>query len=254
MIGEANSIQRAAVILAAGKGTRMQSEMAKVLHPLGGRPLVSYPIDVARAAGAQRVVVVTGHQQDAVRDAVKAYVGGDAPWLCFAHQAEQKGTGHAVLCALEWIPTECPAVMLLNGDTPLLRPSTLEQLCSMAQASTGKLAMSSIVPEDCRGYGRVVRDAQGQVERIVEHKDATPQELELTECNAGIYCAAGSVLHQFLPGLASNNAQGEIYLTDLVAACRSLGRVGAITMDPQEGAGINTLEQLAQLELGVGRR
>ncbi len=239
--------QRAAVILAAGKGTRMKSDKAKVLHPLGGRPLVTYPLDAARAAGAERIVVVTGHQCELVEAAVTEHAGEAADWLRFARQAEQLGTGHAVACALPETSRECPAVMLLSGDAPMLRAQTLETLVAAATSASGAMALCTFEPPHKTGYGRIVREG-GRVVRIVEERHASPQERPIDECNAGIYCVAGQFLHDELPTLGRENAQGEVYLTDLVALRAQAGEVAAVSIDAIEAAGVNTLEQLAELE------
>lgn len=249
----ATTQDRAAVILAAGKGTRMKSDKAKVLHTLGGRPLVTYPLDAARGAGAQRVVVVTGHQLETVEAAVSEHAGPNADWLRFAPQHEQNGTGHAVACALPEVPRDCPAVMLLSGDVPMLRAQTLVSLIDAATSASGRMALCTFEPEDKTGYGRIVREG-GRVMGIVEERDASAGELALSECNAGIYCVDGRFLHDELPTLGRNNAQGEVYLTDLVALRAQAGDVIAVPIDPIEAAGVNTLEQLAALEHALASR
>lgn len=245
--------ERAAVILAAGKGTRMKSDKAKVLHALGGRPLVTYPLDAARQAGAQRVVVVTGHQCEVVESAVTEHAGDRADWLRFARQAEQLGTGHAVASALPETPRECPAVMLLSGDTPMLRAQTLDTLVAAATSASGAMALCTFEPADKTGYGRIVRE-NGRVVRIVEERDASPEERAIDECNAGIYCVDGQFLHDELPTLGRDNVQGEVYLTDLVALRARAGEVVAVPIDAIEAAGVNTLEQLAELEHALASR
>jgi bifunctional UDP-N-acetylglucosamine pyrophosphorylase/glucosamine-1-phosphate N-acetyltransferase len=232
-----------AVVLAAGKGTRMRSDLAKVLHRLAGRPLVTYPIDAARAAGATRIVVVTGYQQDAVRSAVRDHVG-DGEWMRFATQVEQHGTGHAVSCALAEVPREGP-VLVLAGDVPMLRAETLRDL--VAAAGQGA-ALLTFTPDDCTGYGRIVRDTAGRVVRIREQRDADAGELAITECNAGVYCFPAAALHRELPRLGTANAQGEVYLTDLVEVLAARDELPGIEVPALEAVGVNTLEQLAELE------
>jgi bifunctional UDP-N-acetylglucosamine pyrophosphorylase/glucosamine-1-phosphate N-acetyltransferase len=234
-----------AVVLAAGKGTRMKSDLAKVLHRLGGRPLVTYPIDTAVAIGATRVVIVTGYQEEAVRAAVVAHVGRP-PWLRFATQAEQNGTGHAVICALDSVPEEGP-VVVMNGDVPLLSAASLRKLVEIAG---GGAAICTFEPEDTKGMGRIVRNADGTVLRIREERDASAAELALAECNAGIYCFPATALHGELPRLGTDNAQSEVYLTDLVEA---VGKVVALPIPELEARGVNTVEQLADLEQHVCR-
>jgi bifunctional UDP-N-acetylglucosamine pyrophosphorylase/glucosamine-1-phosphate N-acetyltransferase len=233
-----------AVVLAAGKGTRMKSDLAKVLHRLCGRALVTYPIDAARDAGATRVVVVTGYQEEAVRAAVREHVG-DASWIRFATQAEQHGTGHAVACALDQVPDEGP-VLVLSGDVPMLRAATLREL--VAAAGDGA-ALLTFTPDDCTGYGRIIRDTAGRVVRIREQRDANAIELAITECNAGIYCFPAAALHRDLPRLGKANAQGEVYLTDLVEVLAARDALTARPVAALEAAGVNTVEQLAELEI-----
>ncbi len=240
-----------AVILAAGKGTRMRSEMAKVLHPFHGRPLVTHPLDAALAAGASRVVVVTGVQREAVQEAVLEHLGGDVSRVRFAHQAQQNGTGHAVSCALAEVPHGEGMVWILNGDTPLIRAQTLARLRTLANEASSGLAMTTIAPEDCTGYGRVIRDASGNPAYIREERDCSPDEFAVRECNAGMYCVRARHLHTELPTLGSSNAQGEIYLTDLVELRAQHGVVAAEALSAVEAAGINTPEQLAALEAVV---
>jgi len=240
--------ERVAVILAAGKGTRMKSDLAKVLHPFLGRPLVTYPVRAALDAGATRIVVVTGHQEQAVQEAVSSTPGLPEGVVRFAHQAEQNGTGHAVLCALPEIPVGDGQVWILSGDTPMIRAETLRSIAEAAAQSTAGLAVSTLRAEGDTGYGRLLRDDAGAPKCIREQRDCTPAEYAVTECNAGLYCVASSHLHAELPSLGSDNAQGEIYLTDLVEVRAGHGTVAVAALDPIEAAGVNTPEQLAALE------
>ncbi len=232
-----------AVILAAGKGTRMGSDLPKVLHPLRGEPLVLHPIRAAIAAGASAVVVVVGHGADQVQAALQGL-----PDLRFALQSEQRGTGHAVQCALPALEGHDGPVLILSGDVPRLRGETLRALAAACAASPGGLALATFAPADPTGYGRIVRDAAGEVRAIVEQRDATPEQRDIGECNAGVYCAEASLLRRELPRLGSSNAQGEIYLTDLIAAAAGQGGVTALRVPADEVAGVNTREQLAALE------
>ncbi len=231
-----------AVVLAAGKGTRMGSDLPKVLHPLLGEPLVVHAIRAARAAGAARVVVVVGHGAALVRGALAPF-----PGLEFALQAEQKGTGHAVQQALPALADHAGDVLILSGDVPRLRAATLERLAGACAGSPGRLALATFVPADARGYGRIVRDAAGRVAAIVEERDASAEQRAIRECNAGVYCAGVALLRNELPTLGAANAQGEIYLTDLVARAAGQG-VAALEVPEAEVAGVNTPEQLAALE------
>ena len=241
----------AAVVLAAGKGTRMRSAKAKVLHELLGRPLVAYPIGLARELGASPVVAVLGHQLETVEDALAARFGAGA--VAVVEQAEQKGTGHAVRLAMSALRGFEGVVLVLYGDVPLLRRETLEELVGTARRY-GCLAIVTATPDDAAGYGRVVRDSRGHVTGIVEEKDATPEERALTEVNAGIYAAPAAFLREACAGLAAKNAQGEYYLTDVVAAAaRSLG-VSTVEADAGDVAGINDRAQLAEAELTMRAR
>jgi UDP-N-acetylglucosamine diphosphorylase/glucosamine-1-phosphate N-acetyltransferase len=243
----------AAIVLAAGKGTRMQSDLPKVLHALCGTPLVLHPMRAAVEAGATRIVVVIGHQADLVQRTVRAHETARAE-VRFAHQHEQRGTGHAVLCALEQLEGVVGAVWILSGDVPLIRPETLAHLAAVRRTSGGGLALATFRPDDTRGYGRIVRDSVGRVVGIREQRDATPAELEIQECNAGLYCIDLELLRSELPRLGQSNDQNEIYLTDLVARAARRGEVGAVLIDPVEAAGVNTVEQLEALEQVVRAR
>lgn len=234
-----------AVVLAAGKGTRMGSDLPKVLHPLLGEPLVVHAIRAARAAGATRVVVVVGHGAAQVQASL-AGVFADFPGLAYAVQAEQRGTGHAVLCALPALADHTGDVLILSGDVPRLRAQTLERLALACAESPARLALATFHARTPQGYGRIVRDG-AVVVAIVEERDASPEQRAIEECNAGVYCVGASLLRKELPGLGTANAQGEIYLTDLVARAAGQGVV-ALVVPEAEVAGVNTPEQLAALE------
>lgn len=237
-----------AVILAAGKGTRMGSDLPKVLHRLADEPLVVHPIRAARAAGAGVVTVIVGHGAAQVQAALQP----GFPELRYALQAEQRGTGHAVLCALPALEDHEGDVLILSGDVPRLRASTLRRLAAACAAAPGRLALTTFRPDDPTGYGRIVRDRDGAVRAIVEQRDASPAERAIGECNAGVYCAAVDLLRRELPALGSANAQGEIYLTDLIARAAGQGGVAAIEVPADEVAGVNTPAQLQALAaLGV---
>ena len=242
-----------AIVLAAGKGTRMGSDLAKVLHRLHGEPLVAYPIRAARAVGAAPVVVVVGWQADRVREAVAASFPGEAD-VCFAEQLEQHGTGHAVLCALPRVPADADVAIVLSGDVPLLSSGTMQRLVDAAAAVRSGLAVATFFPPDASGYGRIVRDPDGRVLAIREQRDATEAERAIGECNAGTYAVALSRLRAELPAIGRDNDQGEIYLTDIVARCVRHGEVATVVIDPIEAAGVNTPEQLEALEAELRRR
>lgn len=234
-----------AIVLAAGKGTRMRSDLPKVLHRLRGRPLVEYPLRAAARAGVEQFVVVVGHGAQSVEAAVNGAAIGSTR---FALQAEQNGTGHAVLCALPELSGHNGPVLILSGDVPLLTDATLTRLAQACEQSPGSLAFVTFRPEDPSGYGRIIRDAEGNPQLIREHRDASPEELAVDECNAGIYCVSAEHLRTHLPRLGSTNAQGEIYLTDLVEVVAREAAVATIEVEALEVAGVNTVEQLASLE------
>jgi bifunctional UDP-N-acetylglucosamine pyrophosphorylase/glucosamine-1-phosphate N-acetyltransferase len=230
----------AVVILAAGKGTRMKSSMPKVLHPLAHKPLVQHVIDTARSLDPSQIVVVYGHGGDQVREVV---IDADLSW---AEQAEQLGTGHAVQQAMPHIK-EADRVLVLYGDVPLTSAETLRELLDQAGKGMGLLTINL---DDPSGYGRIVRDDKGAVERIVEQKDANADELAIQEVNTGIMIFPGEKLSGWLNGLSNNNAQGEYYLTDLLAMAVSDGVSIAVTQPEHqfEADGVNNKLQLAELE------
>jgi bifunctional UDP-N-acetylglucosamine pyrophosphorylase/glucosamine-1-phosphate N-acetyltransferase len=235
----------AVIVLAAGKGTRMRSARAKVLHEILGRPLVAYPVELARALGASPIVAVLGHQRPAVEASLAARFGDGA--ISVVEQAEQRGTGHAVRLALPALRRFTGVVLVLYGDVPLLRRETLQALVGTVRRY-GCLAMVTATPADATGYGRIVRDSRGHVIAVVEHKDATVEELGIGEINAGIYAAPAAFFRKATAGLVARNAQGEYYLTDIVArAARTIG-VSAVEADASDVAGINDRQQLAEAE------
>ena len=241
----------AAVILAAGKGTRMKSGVVKVLHPAAGRPMIAWPVDAARAAGASPVVLVVGHQAEAVQTAFHG-----AADIRTALQAEQLGTGHAVACARDGLAGFNGTVLILCGDTPLLRVETLQGLIAFHREQGASLTVLTATVDNPHGYGRVIRDAAGRVLRIVEQKDATPEERAICEINSGIYCMEAGFLFTNIGSLGSDNAQQEFYLTDLVAiaADKGLGCLGHRTDDADEIMGVNDRAQLAEASRILRRR
>ena len=242
----------AAVVLAAGKGTRMKSRTAKVLHEIGGRPLVWNAVKRALDAGASPVVVVVGHQAEAVEAALVASLPG-AP-LRFAVQEKQLGTAHAVLAARRALRGFDGPVAILSGDVPLLETETLLQVVRTRARARAPLAFATMALETPRGYGRVVRDAGGRPARIVEEKDASDAERAIREVNAGLYCADATFLWKSLAKVGADNAQDEFYLTDLVAMAAR--RDGAVTVEvpPEEASGVNDREELARAAKVLLRR
>lgn len=228
----------AALILAAGRGTRMRSSLAKVLHPLLGRPMVRFPIDAARAAGLQPFVVVH-HQEDQVRSAL-----ADQPDVTFARQEQTRGTGDAVRSAFGVLPLE-GTVVVLNGDGPLLTADTLRAL--LEAHGDQLVTLLTVDLEEPGRYGRIVRDADGRPARIVEAAEATPEQLAITECNAGIYAFDIAWLRSVLPSLQPHPPKGEIYLTDTLELAAAAGRARAIVVDdPSEVEGVNDRWHLSQ--------
>ncbi|HWH32152.1 MAG TPA: bifunctional UDP-N-acetylglucosamine diphosphorylase/glucosamine-1-phosphate N-acetyltransferase GlmU [Egibacteraceae bacterium] len=228
----------AAVVLAAGKGTRFRSDLAKVLHPAAGRTMLRWVLEALRPLGLDRVVVVVGHQGEAV--AAEARAAG-LPGLATVEQAEQLGTGHAVRAAFDAGALDgADRVLVLPGDTPLLRAGDLAPLLD----ERATVAMLTARLDDPTGYGRVVRDAGGMVQRVVEHRDATDAERAIDEINAGIYAFPAAALRKELEALSSANAQGEQYLTDVVAPMAMLGIV-AVEAPEQAVGGVNDRAQLA---------
>lgn len=240
------------VILAAGQGKRMRSALPKVLQPLAGRPLLAHVIETARATARQcqsaaRIVVVVGHGAEAVRKAFAAQSD-----LHFVEQQPQLGTGHAVLQAVPWL-REDVATLVLYGDVPLVRGQTL---VALHEAAAGHLGVLTVRLANPSGYGRILRDAAGHVQGIVEERDADAAQRKIDEVNTGILVAPTKRLKHWLAGLSNANAQGEYYLTDVVAAARSEGmQVSAsVAADADETLGVNSKAQLAHLERIVQRR
>jgi bifunctional UDP-N-acetylglucosamine pyrophosphorylase/glucosamine-1-phosphate N-acetyltransferase len=239
----------AVVILAAGQGKRMRSQLPKVLHPIGGRPMLSHVVDTARRLAPKSVSVVYGHGGENVKIRLDHL---DQPDLRWCLQAEQLGTGHAVMQALSEIGTGA-TVLVLYGDVPLIRPETLREL--VAGLRERAISLLSVILTAPVGYGRIIRDDEGQVRRIVEEKDATMAQRAITEVNTGILAARASDLTRWLEHTNNENAQREYYLTDCVAlAFEEGGAVHAqVCGDPNEVRGINDKVQLAEVERAYQR-
>ncbi|EDY42810.1 bifunctional UDP-N-acetylglucosamine diphosphorylase/glucosamine-1-phosphate N-acetyltransferase GlmU [Streptomyces sp. SPB074] len=235
----------AVVVLAAGEGTRMKSATPKVLHRLAGRTLVGHVLQAASELEPKEVVVVVGHG----REQVTAHLAEDAAAVRTAVQEEQRGTGHAVRTALAELGGSVEGtVVVLCGDTPLLTGTTLDALCRTHSADGNAVTVLTAEVPEASGYGRIVRDGSGAVTAIVEHKDASPEELEIREINSGVFAFDGRLLAEALGQVRTDNAQGEEYLTDVLGILRGAGhRVGAaLAGDHREIAGINNRVQLAQ--------
>jgi bifunctional UDP-N-acetylglucosamine pyrophosphorylase/glucosamine-1-phosphate N-acetyltransferase len=239
--------------MAAGLGTRMKSDMAKVLHRVAGRPIVHWVVGAAKAAGATKVVAILGHQYEIVRASLERAFGGD---VVAALQPDQRGTGHAVQCALPAVADEPDdrIVAILTGDAPLLLPERISALVEACAASKSGLALLSTVPDRPMPYGRLVRDERGVVQRIVEHVDATPEQRAIRETNASIYAIRLGHLRRDLQRLRADNAKGELYLTDLVAHAYERGGAVAIDVPFEETTGINDRVDLAAVEAAARRR
>lgn len=240
----------AIVIIAAGKGTRMHSPLAKVLHPLAGRPLLTYVLASALALAPQRLVVVVGHQAEAVRQVCAPY------GVTCVVQEPQLGTGHAVAQA-EPVLADFPGdVLVLYGDVPLLQPATARALWDKHRRQQASVTVLTAWLDNPTEYGRVLRDVQGRITRIVEERDASDTEKAVQEINSGVYCLQTSFLFPALRRVGRQNAQGEQYLTDVVAvAVAEYHRVAHVTVaDAQEILGVNTRAELAYLETLLRQR
>lgn len=240
------------IILAAGLGTRMKSATIKILHRAAGRPIIDYVLDVAAEVSGRHPIVVVGHQREAVEQAI-----GDR--ARFAVQEQQLGTGHAVMQAAEVLERDDTAgrtVLILSGDVPLTRKETLQSLVEQHRRDGNALTLLTMKLDQPAMYGRIVRDGNGAVTRIVEAKDAGDSEKAIQEVNAGIYVFNSADLFANLRRLSTNNAQGEYYLTDLIAMIRDAGkRVGAVVAaDPVEALGVNSRVELAVVEAEIQNR
>jgi bifunctional UDP-N-acetylglucosamine pyrophosphorylase / glucosamine-1-phosphate N-acetyltransferase len=242
------------LVLAAGLGTRMKSETPKVLHRVAGRPLIGWAVDAARAAGAGRVVTVLGHGREAVERALEERYGEGL--VAVAVQPEQRGTGHAVQCALPALADEHDdrIVVITSGDAPLLAPARIAELAEACRRSPARMALLSTRPPREVAYGRLVRDGAGRLARIVEHADATDAERAIEEMNAGFYAIRLGDLRAGVAALEADNAQGELYLTDLAGAAAARGGAAVIEAPFEEVAGINTRVDLAAVEAAARRR
>jgi bifunctional UDP-N-acetylglucosamine pyrophosphorylase/glucosamine-1-phosphate N-acetyltransferase len=242
----------AVVVLAAGEGTRMRSSLPKVLHAIGGRSLLGHAVAAAEGLRPEHLAVVVGHQ----RDLVATHVAEIAPSAVVAHQDDVPGTGRAVQCALSALPELDGTVVVTYGDVPLLSSATLHDLVAQHEESASAVTVLTAHVADPTGYGRVLRDADGQVARIVEQKDAADDELAVREINSGIYAFDAAVLRDALEHVTTDNAQGEMYLTDVLAIARAAGRrVSAHPLDDVwQTEGVNDRVQLARMGAELNRR
>ena len=229
------------VILAAGKGTRMRSALPKVLHKLSGRTMLGHVVAVVESLGEAKKIIVTGHGAEQIEQQFKS------PTTIFTQQKEQLGTGHAVHMAVPELCSDA-LVIVLYGDVPLIRPVTIQKILAVVTEST--MGLLTINLDQPNGYGRIVRNTKGEITGIIEQKDASAEQLKITEVNTGVLALQSSQLRDWLPKITNNNAQGEYYLTDLVSIAREAG-VEIVSVNPEsatEVEGVNNRVQLSQLE------
>lgn len=237
------------IVLAAGQGTRMRSATPKVLHKVAGRPLVACVIDAAFEAGVSRCVAVVGHAKEEVTELLHQLYGER---ILTAHQADQRGTGHATQCAMSQLEGYDGKVLVLYGDCPLIPASVLSEL--IERGADADLALITATIDDPRGYGRMLRDEQGNVIAIREHRDCSPEELAVNEVNPGLYLLDAAFLREAIANLKSDNNQGELYLTDVVAFAAARGKVVDVPGEMQTLRGVNDRAELAMVDQEMRRR
>lgn len=242
-------MEAAAIVLAAGAGTRMKSKKAKVAHEIMEKPLVRWVVDTAKDAGISRVVTVVGNKREQVIPLVEADTA-------IAVQEVQNGTAGAVLACSEALSAFEGSVVVLSGDSPLVTASTIQRLVQVREENDAAVVVLTMRLDDPTGYGRIIRDSVGEVIRIVEQKDASPREAEVDECNSGFYCFDSKALFEALAQVSSDNAQGEFYLTDVLEIAQRSGRavIGIEADDPTECLGVNSRVQLAEATKVLQRR
>lgn len=235
----------AVIILAAGMGTRMKSDKAKVLHEIQGRAMILYVVETARKIAGNNVIVVIGHQAEEVRAIVS-----DTAELLFAYQEQQLGTGHAVLCALPKIPKHCDHVIILCGDVPLILPETIAALVENHLEVRRDVSLLAVEMDNPFGYGRILLDSNRQISAIIEEADADADQKLIKLINSGIYCIDKSFLSEALPEIRADNAQGELYLTDILSiGYQEKKNMGVVVgTNCQQLIGINTCQDLATVD------
>jgi UDP-N-acetylglucosamine diphosphorylase/glucosamine-1-phosphate N-acetyltransferase len=234
----------AALILAAGKGKRMKSDLPKVLHPLNNRPMIHYVIDIAEEIGSKMTILIIGHQKELVMEATKDRK------VVYVTQEQQLGTGHAVLQTKPYFTDFKGSVLVLSGDVPLLRAETLKKLIEIHNRDNPLATLLTAEMDDPSGYGRIIRNDQGFVKQIVEDKDASKEIKKIKEINVGIYIFDSAALFETLPLLKNDNSQGEYYLPDVIKIYveRKEKIAAVLTADVEETHGINSMEQLVNAE------
>ncbi len=233
------------IVMAAGKGTRMKSDLPKVLHTANGKPIIEYVVETSSALSPESIVLIVGHRAEDVQKATERYN------VFCAMQEPQLGTGHAVMQAENPLRAFRGDILILSGDAPLITRGTLSNLLDFHRQEKAAATVLTAELEDPSGYGRIIRDRRSNgVEKIVEHKDAQPEELAIREINSGVYVFDSTTLFSALKDIGNNNAQQEYYLTDVFSICLQKGRKIAAfrTDDPDEIRGINTPEQLREAE------
>ncbi len=230
------------IVLAAGKGTRMKSDKAKVLHEVYSAPMLHHVLNAIAPLEPGRTITIVGHQREAVIDSIAKYD------FVPVTQEEQLGTGHAVLVAEHAVPDDSDTVMILCGDTPLIRPATLREMFEKHTENDATLTVMTTLLNDPTNYGRILSDSDNRLQGIVEQKDATSEQLAITEINAGIYCVNRTFLFNALKEVGTDNSQGEVYLTDIVSMAVSSGLVVEKYVTPyaQDVLGVNSRIELAQ--------
>jgi len=239
------SSPRAAIVLAAGKGKRMKSDLPKVLHKIAERPMISIILDTLRRCNLEKIVVVIGHKGDMVKEALSDYP------VEFVWQHEQNGTGHAVDQARPELKDFKGTTLIAAGDVPFLSKESIEKLFDLHESERAAATCLSAILDDATGYGRIIREPNSNLmERIVEHKDASEEQRKINEINSGTFCFDNQALFEALRHISDDNAQGELYLTDTIQILRQAGQRTAVVAadDPDELHGVNSVDQLVELE------
>lgn len=239
-----------AIVLAAGKGTRMKTDLPKVLVPACGRPLVDYVLTALKKAGVDRFLVVVGYQAERVRDTLASW-----PNLEFAHQTEQLGTGHAVKMCLPWLADQQGPVLIVTGDSPMTQSDSLRALLDLYEKERPACVLGTLIKDDPTGLGRILRDDSGNFQAIVEERDANPDQRAIREVNMSTYVFHGPALVRALGELRNDNRQGEFYITDCPGILKAHGEdVRALpVLKACEALSVNTVEDLQRVELELGR-